>query len=56
MYNLKNVFTNQVINIVDIISKTDWSLLRPVDFSIQGDNFLNFINGNTLENKQERIV
>ena len=39
-----------------ISSKTDWSLLRPVDFSIQGDNFLNFINGNTLEDKQERIV
>ena len=41
----------------DIISnKTDWSLLRPVDFSIQGDSFLNFINGNSLEDKQERIV
>ena len=39
-----------------ISSKTDWSLLRPVDFSIQGDSFLNFINGNTLEDKQERIV
>ena len=41
----------------DIISsKTDWSLLRPVDFSIQGDSFLNFINGNSLEDKQERII
>ena len=52
-----SALTGYIYSHCDVISsKTDWSLLRPVDFSIQGDNFLNFINGNTLEDKQERIV
>ena len=36
-------------------NETDWSILRPSDFSLDGEN-LDFINGYSLENVQERIV
>ena len=34
--------------------KTDWSILRPSDFSLSGEN-LKFINGNKLDNREIRI-
>ena len=52
-----SALTGYIYSHCDVISsKTDWSLLRPVDFSIQGDSFLNFTNGNCLEDIQERIL
>ena len=34
--------------------KTDWTILRPSDFSLSGEN-LKFINGNKLENREIMI-
>ena len=35
-------------------SKTDWTIMRPSDFSVDGQN-LNYINGNYLDNSETRI-
>ena len=34
--------------------KTDWTIMRPSDFSVDGQN-LNYINGNYLDNSETRI-
>ena len=35
---------------------TDWSVLRPSDFSVQFPNNLNFINNSSLEDKETKIL
>jgi len=37
-------------------SSTDWSMLRPIDFALDGNNDLKFINNAKLEDKQQQIL
>lgn len=36
-----------------LLPDTDWSILTPSDFSIEGEESLNFVNGNSFENFEE---